>query len=73
MHQLQRLTGEPISELAKQYIAETGAPQNNEMDIQASFREWGFDVDDLGTVKAYQCRADFEEWYQTKLRAGELS
>lgn len=74
MHQLQRKQDGPCSKLTEAYIKDTGIPFEalHEMDIQASFREWGFDVDTLGTVHAYKERGDFERWYQAKKTAGEL-
>jgi hypothetical protein len=68
MHQQQRLTGRPVSKLTEEYMAANGAPWEglHEMDIQASFREWGFPTEELGTVHAYKERGDFERWYQSK-------
>ncbi|MFO0726123.1 MAG: hypothetical protein U1E65_20235 [Myxococcota bacterium] len=68
MHQLQRLSGKPVSKLTEAYMASTGAKWDalHEMDIQAAFREWRFPVDEIGTVHAYPERGAFERWYQAQ-------
>ena len=72
MHQLQRLTGQPVSKLSEAYCQDKGIPWSSglhEMDIQAAFREWGYPVEKLGTVHAYRERGQFEDWYQSKGKA----
>lgn len=69
MHQLQRLTGEPVSQLSRAYCQAKGLEWSSalhELDIQAAFREWGYPVEALGTVHAYPERGEFEAWYRAR-------
>jgi hypothetical protein len=69
MHQMQNASGKPISNLTSQYLKEKGlawSPEHHEMDIIASFYEWGFPVDDIGTVHAYPERKAFQDWYRKR-------
>jgi hypothetical protein len=69
MHQMQNASGRPISKLTSQYLKENGlkwSPEYYEMDIIASFYEWGFPVGDIGTANVYAERRAFQDWYRSR-------
>jgi hypothetical protein len=70
MHQLQRMQGGPISQLTLDYLAARGETwsDQDEIDIIASFHEWGLPVSEL-RARSYPERKEFEAWYRNRATA----